>query len=278
MTTRLWRPAVLAALVMMVSTVPARAQEGPQSPVERAVRQFVRALALHDAQAFTAATLPHPRGTRLLNREPLTPDQRSEAERRLESLQVRVDDEFFLRGRPTERDASGDYPVGTVGHAVAAGQGGPTPLTLVRQQDGWKVDLRWVLAMIDLSEATGPPAEGTPDYAIKRMLLALLALDRGEVADAVVPGANLDVLFAGAPRQREPSGVLEASAMEMPLVEAAPGEFYRLPSGRIVEGTTAPDTKVMVGQFGPVEMPFLLRRVNGAWRVEAEPYYALINR
>ena len=73
-------------------------------------------------------------------------------------------------------------------------------------------------------------------------------------------------------------GVLEASAMEMPLVEAAPGEFYRLPSGRVVEGTSAPDAKIVVGQYGPVVMPFSLRRVDGAWRVEAEPYYVLINQ
>jgi hypothetical protein len=151
-------------------------------------------------------------------------------------------------------------------------------VTLVRKDAGWKVDLRWWLAMVDLSEASGPPAEGTPDYAIKLLLLALLALDRDQVAQFAVPGANLDVLFAGAPRQREPSGVLEGSAMEMPLVEAAAGEFYRLPSGRIVEGTSAPDAKVMVGLFGPVVMPFALRRIDGAWRVEAEPYYLLINQ
>jgi len=279
MTTRRPRSAFTIGLALMASAAVARgAQDGPPTPVERAVRQFVRALALHDAQAFSSATLPHPRSTRLLNREPLSADQQAEAERRLESLQVRVGEEFSLRGQPVRPEASGDYPVGTVAHAIAAGQGGPTPLTLVRKEDGWKVDLRWIVAMIDLSEATGPPAEGTPDYAIKRMLLALLALDRDEVREVAVPGANLDVLFAGAPRQREPSGVLEASAMEMPLVEAAPGEFYRLPSGRIVEGTSAPDAKVVVGLFGPVEMPFALHRVGGAWRVEAEPYYVLINR
>jgi hypothetical protein len=64
----------------------------------------------------------------------------------------------------------------------------------------------------------------------------------------------------------------------MPLVEAGAGEFFRTPSGRIVEGTTAEDRKVLVGQFGPVEMPFVLRRIDNAWRVEVEPYYALINR
>ena len=64
---------------------------------------------------------------------------------------------------------------------------------------------------------------------------------------------------------REPSGVLEASAMEMPLVEVGTGEFYRLPSGRVVEGSAAADRRVFVGQFGPVEIPFVLRRVAGRY-------------
>ena len=51
-----------------------------------------------------------------------------------------------------------------------------------------------------------------------------------------------------------------------------------MPSGRVVEGATAADRKVIVGQFGPVEMPFVLRRIGVAWRVEAEPYFRLINR
>jgi hypothetical protein len=34
----------------------------------------------------------------------------------------------------------------------------------------------------------------------------------------------------------------------------------------------------MVGQFGPVEIPFVLRRVVGTWRVEAEPYFLMISR
>ena len=94
----------------------------------------------------------------------------------------------------------------------------------------------------------------------------------------VAPGGDVNVLFAGAPRYREPSGVLEATTMEMPLVEIGPGEFCRMPSGRVVEGSATADRKVIVGQFGPVEMPFVLRRVGAGWRVEAEPYYELINR
>jgi hypothetical protein len=86
----------------------------------------------------------------------------------------------------------------------------------------------------------------------------------------------MELLFGGAPRQREPSGVLDAAVAEMPLVEIEPGEFARTPSGKIVEGVRAGDRKVIVGLFGPVEIPFVVRRVAAGWRVDAEPYFALM--
>ena len=244
---------------------------------ERAVRDFVTALATHDTQAFARAIRPDSRASRFINPQPLTPDQRAEAARRLETLQVRRTDDVLLRGTPVKADAQGDYPVGTVAHFVASGNGGPALVTLVREPDGWKVDLRWWLALLDMADAPAPTA-GSPDHTIRSLLLALIGLDRSEVLRQAVPGADINLLFTGAPSVREPSGVLEASAMEMPLVEVGTGEFYRLPSGRVVEGSAAADRRVFVGQYGPVEIPFVLRRVAGVWRVEAEPYFVLINR
>jgi hypothetical protein len=260
-------------LCVMTGAVASGATTGP----ERAVREFVRALAMHDTQSFARAIRPDPRASRFINSQPLTPEGQLEATRRLETLQVRRSDDVLLRGTPVEPDAHGDYPVGSVGRFIASGQGGPAVVTVIREPDGWKVDLRWWVAMLDMANA-GPPAAGSPDHAIRSLTLALIALDRGEASRFTVPGADIGVLFAGAPPYREPSGVLEATAMEMPLVEVGPAEFYRMPSGRVVEGSTAVDRKVIVGQFGPVEMPFVLRRIGAAWRIEVEPYFALINR
>ena len=257
--------------------VPAKLTSGATTEPERAVREFIRALAMHDAEAFGQAVRPDTRARRFLNPQPLTAEGKAEAARRLETLQVRRSDDVLLRGEPVEADGRGDYPVGSVGHFIASGNGGPALVTVVRETDGWKIDLRWWLAMLDMADAR-PPAAGSPDHAIRNLILALIALDRNEASRFVVPGAEMSVLFDGAPSVREPSGVLESAAMEMPLVEVGAGEFYRMPSGRIVEGSTAVDRKVIVGQFGPVEMPFVLRRVGGEWRVEVEPYFALINR
>ena len=260
-------------VVCMMAVIAPRGVTAP----EHAVREFIKALAMHDAQAFAKAVRPDPRASRFLNPNPLTPEQQAEAARRLETLQVRPSEDVLLRGRRVEADSNGDYPVGSVGRFLASGDGGPVVVTVVREADGWKIDLRWWLVTLDMASA-GPPVEESPEYAIRSLILALLALKRGEASRFVVSGRDVGVLFAGAPSYREPSGVLEATTMEMPLVEIGPGEFYRMPSGRVVEGSTAADRKVIVGHFGPVAMPFVVRRLGGSWRVEPEPYFTLINR
>jgi hypothetical protein len=149
-------------------------------------------------------------------------------------------------------------------------------VSLVKSVDGWKVDLRWWLAMTELTGAE--PPRSSPDYAVKNLLLAMLALNKAASARFAVPDAKMEVLWAGAPSYREPSGVLQASVVEMPLVEIGPGEFVALPSGRVAEGVNLPDRKVLIGLFGPTEMGFVVRKVGSDWRVEAEPYFSLLGR
>jgi hypothetical protein len=101
--------------------------------------------------------------------------------------------------------------------------------------------------------------------------------DRPEdVIRTMVVAIYSDALFAGAPSSREPSGVLDAAAAEMPLVEVRAGEFFRMPSGRVVEGGSTEARKVLIGLFGPVELPFVVCRAGADWRIEAEPSFALM--
>jgi hypothetical protein len=272
---RTFQLAIAAVGVFAGATASAAPASGA---AERAVHDFFHALAMHDVQAFTRAVVPTPRAERLISTKPLSADERETAQRRLQGLQMSQRDEFLLRGEPVKPDSKADYPVGTVGHYVVSSDGGPSVVTVVRQQDGWRVDVRWWLALMDMMNTPAPPAAGSPEYAVRGLMASLIALRRPDVQRFAMPGADMEILFAGAPSQREPSGVLDAAAMEMPLVEVGTGEFYRLPSGRVVEGSAAADRKLLVGQFGPVEIPFVLHRVKGEWRVEPEPYFALINR
>ena len=137
---------------------------------------------------------------------------------------------------------------GPSAHFIASGNGGPALVTLVREPDGWKVDLRWWLALLDMADAPAPTAGSAGPHNPELAARAHRSRSKRSAARGVL-GADINLLFTGAPSVREPSGVLEASAMEMPLVEVGTGEFYRLPSGRVVEGSSAADRRVFVGQL-----------------------------
>ena len=155
--------------------------------------------------------------------------------------------------------------------------GSPMVVTLVRQPtDGKSIcagGSQW-----SSCSASEPKAACRSDKVALRKLC--MAMDRTAAAKYATPGAgSLTVLFQGA--QREPSGVFDALAMEMPIVELRPGEFYPM-RDRIVEGSAEPDVKVLLGQFGVVEIPYVVRRINingtDEWRVEPQPYYYWFNR
>jgi hypothetical protein len=51
-----------------------------------------------------------------------------------------------------------------------------------------------------------------------------------------------------------------------------------MPSGRVVEGVRRDDMKVLIGLYGPLEMPFVVQRIGTRWRVQPEPYFLLISQ
>ena len=243
---------------------------------ERAIQALFRAIYANDVAGYNAITVADPRRARLTSSGRANPDKLRQLEEDPGLLQMKVVRPFLFHGRPATLDARGQYPVSTtvLYRAVTGGQ--PMVVTLVRRPEGWRVDLRWWLSMTDLM--TADPKPGTAEYAAHALVFALLSLDQKEVARHVVPGADMTLVFAGAPRQREPSGHLEALGAEMPLVELGPGEFAALPGDRVVEGSAQPDLKVLIGQYGTVEVPFVVHRVGSEWRADALPYFLWLNR
>lgn len=273
------RCGVMAGLVMMIAGVgsastPAAAAAAKDDP-EVTIRALVKAIYANDVAAYEQVTLPDPRRERLVRGGSVNQEKLRQLKEDPEGLQIARKQPFLHRGAPVEPDASGAYPVGTTVRYMVAHYGNPMMVTLVRKPEGWKVDLRWWLAMLDLASGDEPKPD-SPEFTVRSLTAALIALDRQKAAQFVAPPVNLDALFAGAPTQREPSGVLDAVVYEMGLVEIGPGEFSTLPSGHVVEGGGSADRKVLVGLFGPIEVPYVLRRVGSSWKVVAEPYFLLL--
>lgn len=267
-------------LVMMVGVVPvsAAARTRPAAvsdDPEITIRALVKAIYANDVAAYEQLTLPDPRRARLVQGGSVNQEKLRQLKEDPSGLQMVRKQPFRYRGQPVAPDASGVFPAGTTVHYMVAHYGSPMMVTLVRKPEGWKVDLRWWLAMLDLASGA-PPKPDSPEFAVRSLTAALIALDKQKAAQFVAPPVNLDALFAGAPSSREPSGHLDALVYEMGLVEIGPGEFSTMPSGHIVEGSSADDRKVLVGFFGSVEVPYVLRRVGFSWKVIAEPYFLLL--
>ena len=270
------RTLICLAIALACGAGPVLAAQHKEGSPEAAIVALYRALYAGDLPAFERLTMPHPQRSRLTTGARRNDERLKALTDDPGAVQIRLQRPFQLNGKATAPDARGDYATGTTVRYSTAHQGSPMIISLVKQADGWKIDLRWWIAMTQLT-GDEPPRE-SPDYAIKNLLLTMLALNKTAAARFVAAGGKPDVLWVGAPSYREPSGVLEASVVEMPLVPIGPGEFVAMPSGRIVEGVDGPDRKVLVGLFGPVEIGFVVQRAGAEWRVEAEPYFVLLNR
>ena len=259
---------LLGAAAASISAAPP-AVDSPE-PV---VRAFYRALLKGDAAGYHAAIVEDPRAERFLVKEPPDADKAREVDMESQTFTMRQLQPFRLKGKETT-PADGKYPVGTTTRYLANFPASLTVISVVRAADGWKVDMRWWDAIAVLMQKD--VQNGTPEYAVKSLMASLVFLKRDEAKKYIVPDGDMSVLFAGAPSAPEPSDQLISLVGEMPVVEIGPGEFYPMPSGRVVEGPGDADHKLLVGLFGPREVPFLVQRAGGEWRVMVEPYFNVI--
>ena len=264
---------LLAGFVLTVSTA---AQQATDTP-EAVLRALMTALYSGDVAAFERVTLPHPARSKFTAGARANPEALNNLKENPGGLQLREQRDKLFRGQPAKPGPDGAYPAGTTALYMVAHRGGPMAVPLVRQPEGWKVDLRWWIGMMALS-AGGPPPSGSPEAVIRSLLAATLRFDRRQAAGFLAEPKSVDLLFLGGPSQREPSGVLDAAVFEMALVEIGAGEFYPMPVGPVVEGGSTADRKVFLGLFGPIEMAFVLVKKGADWKVMAQPYSAWMNR
>jgi len=268
--TRVFALTLVALHLVVLGVSLVRAQGGSDGP-EAVIRQLVMAIYGVDVEAYNRLTTDHPLRSLLT----VGGSPNADGLRRLEqdpgSLQIRAMRPTAFQGKPVE---TAPDPIGATALYAVAHQNQPMLVPMVRRPDGWKVDVRWWIAMQQMSMSSMPPP---PEHlTIRSLISAMLGLDRAEAARYLTDPRRIDLLWIGAPRSREPSGVLEGIALEMPLVEVGAGEFYVLPSGRVIEGGSTDSRKIVVGLFGPIEMPFVVTRTGNAWRVEPEPYFILL--
>ncbi|MEK6299185.1 MAG: hypothetical protein AABO41_00560 [Acidobacteriota bacterium] len=268
----------LAAVLFLTSTLALPVSSATSDNPEAVAKAFLRAAYGHDMAQFNNLVFPRAGASVLLSTEAVAKERLEEIETETKSLRLKKLQPFRQLGKIVEAGPDGAYPDGTTTRYQTAFEGNLTVISLVKKEGRWLVDVRWWLKLREMSLRDEKERPDERELLIKTFLLKLLRLNRGAVSEFLVPGADINIVFEGAPRVPEPSDVLPSLAIEMPLVEAEAGEVYPLLSGRLVKKSAAGDETVMVGLFGPFEMVFLLRRVKGEWRIAPEPYYRIINR
>ena len=213
---------VAAMVAFLLPFGAARAQGPATDSPDTAIRSLVRAMYANDAAAFRNVTLPDPRIHLLTTGGAVNADGLRELDEDPTGVQIILKRSFELRGVPAHVDAGGKYPVGTTAVYTVAHHRSPLVMVVERRPDGWKIDPRWWLAMVEMSQSDSGLKEGTPNYAARALVATMIAMERTEALRFATPGSSIDALFLGAPSQREPSGHLDALAMEMPIVEPQP--------------------------------------------------------
>jgi hypothetical protein len=269
---------MINAVAVLVATLALTGSSMAADDPEAVVRAFMLAAYSHDAAQFNALVFPPSSAGVLLSTESVSKARRAEIETETKALKLKQLQPFRQRGIVVNPGLGGIYPDGTTTRYSTSFDGDLTVLSVVKKGGRWLVDVRWWLKVQEMSLRDEKARMDEKELVIKKFLLNLLRLNRRAVSESLVPGADIDIAFEGAPRVPEPSDVLPSLAIEMPLVEAEADEVYALLSGKLVKKDAAGEEAVMVGLYGPFEMVFLLRRVQGEWRIVPEPYYRIINR
>jgi hypothetical protein len=272
--TKGWK--LLLACVFAWIPAAVSAQSNARTP-EEAIRGLIRAIYSNDAAAFARFTLPDPRLPLLTRGGSVNEDGLRELNEDPSGVQIIPRRPYQLKGAEVKPDSRGEYPAGTSAVFMVAHHRGPMVVVLEKRNDGWKVDPRWWLAAMEMSEEAAPDIT-TPEFAVRSLFIAMLSLDRSTALGMASDGTNPELLFMGAPSQREPSGHLEALVFEMPIVELKAGEFRSLYGGEIVEGGKSTESKLLVGLMGSVEIPLVVQKVGTGWRVKPQPFFYYLNR
>jgi hypothetical protein len=255
----------------------ARAQT---SESEQALRDFMYALYANDAVDFQKRILPEPDSGVLIGRQTFTQEQLDKLRNDINGLKLRQMAPPSLDGTPLP-SSSAPFPIGTKIIYFTQFRGVVVAAPVQRSENGWKVDVRYWLAMRKQLEAR--PQRTDPEIVAKGFLFHVLAKKPDTLNEFTSHSINGEDYTSA---NNLPPGDLDqilSLCVEMPVVRARPGERVLLPSGEVAVGSDAvgsdkDESLVLIGLMGATEVPFLMRRVGGAWKVVPQRYFEMLRK
>ena len=254
---------------------PAAGQQTTVAEAEQAAREFLYALYANDAAEVQRKVLAGDDSAALIGQRTLTQSQLDTLRADINRLQLNLASTPSLDGTLLPSSAA-PFPVGTKVVYLTHFRGVGFALPLQRTDGGWKVDVRFWLAMQKQREVRPQPTD--PEIAAKSFLCYLLAKQPEALNRFTVEPIKAEEFTAA---NNLPPGDLDhilSMCVEMPVVRARAGERVMLPSGDVVVGDAQADSLVMIGLMGPTEVPFLLKRVGEAWKVVPQKYFEMLRK
>ena len=266
---------VFIGFLGLFCAAPVLGQTGAAGEPEQAARDFLYNLYANDAAAVRRSTLPGEDSGVLIGPQTFTRSELDKLKTYIDRLPLNVGAPPSLDGKPLPGSAA-PFPVGTKVVYLTQFRGVSFVVPMQRTEDGWKVDVRFWLAMRKQRDVR--PQRTDPEIAAKSFLCHVLANKPDALNQFTAQPIDGEEYTAA---NNLPLGDLDqilSLCVEMPVVRARTGERVVLPSGDVVVGDSETDSLVMIGLMGSVEVPFLLKRVDDVWKVVPQKYFEMLRQ
>lgn len=232
--------------------------------------EYLLTLYSNDRLGNEKVRFPGPEGATLVGRAVLSDEKLALVREEVSGLKLGLVESFRLQGRAIKPDSKGEYPVGTSVSFTTQARGVILLIPVVKLASGWKVDVRFWLAVRKKCK------ENDPEVVTRKFLYGLISRKENELKEFVVPGSDLRSIIKGkAPVEDQ----YYALALEMPVVDSMEGEGMLLADGTAVTvQQSTPQSKWLTGLYGYYKLVFELRLEKDKWRVVPRDYLSVISR
>lgn len=242
---------------------------------EQALRDFMYALYANDTIDYQRRIVPHPGSTDLIGPQTFTAEQLTKLRSQIADLALEQTSPFTLNGQPLGASTP-SFPLGAKTIYRTQFRGMMLVIPMLYTEEGWKADIRFWLAMMKQQEAE--PKKSDPEMVAKGFLFHILAKEPEALNKFASSKIQAEQYTSGNDLPRGDLDQILSLCIEMPIVKAREGEGVLLPSGDFVSETGDPDSLVLIGLMGAVEVPFLLKRVNSEWKIVPQMYFEMLRK
>jgi hypothetical protein len=237
------------------------------------IRKFLAATFSNDRKAFEETIVPNKDSGKMLSGEFVGEQKASKIQEMAQEAIMWPAELPTLRGKPLKPDAKTGFPAGARTIYQVEFRGTSLGINCVKQTNGWRIDLRWLLARMKKID------NDSPENSVKGFLYSQLTQQTNEIVKFSFPGKKLNRVVGLKPPAEEDWRQIKGLVSTMSLIEPEPDEVFLLPNGKAKKSNKSKkDELFLVGLLGAQEVTFELKKSNGEWKVIPYDYLTLLRK